>query len=121
MRHCEPSLTANVYTDPALLDVAGALDVLPALPLRADRNEAQKATGTAGEFAPGFAPTPDFPGTNPSPPDKTTGDEDASFTALINALSCLADNRKLPQSSPDNESKMVGVTGFEPTTSTSRT
>jgi integrase len=32
MRHADPSLTANVYTDPKLLDVHGALDALPNLP-----------------------------------------------------------------------------------------
>jgi hypothetical protein len=31
LRHSDPSLTANVYTDPKLLDVAGALEVLPRL------------------------------------------------------------------------------------------
>jgi len=31
MRHSDPSLTANVYTDPKLLDVAGALEKLPVL------------------------------------------------------------------------------------------
>ncbi len=31
MRHSDPSLTANVYTDPKLLDVAGALEALPIL------------------------------------------------------------------------------------------
>src|SRR6516225_1062386 len=33
MRHSDPSLTANVYTDPRLLDISGALDALPSLPL----------------------------------------------------------------------------------------
>ena len=33
MRHSTPLLTANVYTDPALLDVGVALDALPELPL----------------------------------------------------------------------------------------
>ena len=33
MRHSKPELTANIYTDPKLLDVAGALDALPALTL----------------------------------------------------------------------------------------
>ncbi len=33
MRHSKPELTANIYTDPKLLDVAGALDALPALAL----------------------------------------------------------------------------------------
>ena len=33
MRHSRIDLTMNVYTDPKLLDVAGALDALPELPL----------------------------------------------------------------------------------------
>lgn len=33
MRHSEASLTANVYNDPKLLDVAGAVASLPDLPL----------------------------------------------------------------------------------------
>jgi integrase len=37
MRHSDPSLTANVYTDPKLLDVHGALDALPSLPLPPNR------------------------------------------------------------------------------------
>jgi len=48
MRHSTIDLTMNTYTDPKLLDVAGALDALPALPLDgtpADRQE-QRATGT---------------------------------------------------------------------------
>lgn len=32
-RHSDPSLTANVYSDPKLLDVAGAVASLPDLPL----------------------------------------------------------------------------------------
>jgi integrase len=63
MRHSKIDLTMNVYTDPALLDVRGALDALPALPLAGDQaeGEALRATGTddeaARKFAPGFAPT----------------------------------------------------------------
>lgn len=34
MRHSSLDLTMNVYTDPSLLDVAGALDVLPSPLLR---------------------------------------------------------------------------------------
>ncbi|MGB2985487.1 MAG: site-specific integrase, partial [Phycisphaerae bacterium] len=36
MRHSKPELTANIYTDPKLLDVAGAIDILPALALPLD-------------------------------------------------------------------------------------
>src|SRR5438270_8226705 len=65
MRHSKIDLTMNVYTDPALLDVRGALDTLPNLPLDPMR-EAERATGTAGDFrqgvyslAPTLAPTQD--------------------------------------------------------------
>ncbi len=53
MRHASIDLTMNVYTDPRLLDVAGALDVLPALPLD-DPTEAerQRATGTTDQREP---------------------------------------------------------------------
>ena len=66
MRHSTIDLTMNVYTDPKLLDVHGALDSLPALPLELERQSidiAVKATGTddlpTSPFAPAFAPTPD--------------------------------------------------------------
>ncbi len=55
-RHADPSLTANVNTDPKLLDVFGALDALPSLPLdggpNADREQARaSATGTCDDGA----------------------------------------------------------------------
>lgn len=54
MRHSTPALTANVYTDPKLLDVAGALDALPVLPLDGElQAQRQVATGTAGEASAG--------------------------------------------------------------------
>src|SRR4029450_12170151 len=47
MRHSDPSLTANVYTDPKLLDVHGALDALPRLPLHTHKNPTpEQARGT---------------------------------------------------------------------------
>jgi integrase len=48
MRHSSIDLTMNVYTDPRVLDVAGALAALPALPLDATTAPQQKqlATGT---------------------------------------------------------------------------
>ena len=66
MRHSNIDLTMNVYTDPRLLDVHGALDSLPALSLDDSNTDTQteaKATGTdnatARQFAPAFAPKPD--------------------------------------------------------------
>jgi len=50
MRHSRIDLTMNVYTDPRLLDVAGAVERLPDLPLdagdRTDAMTAARATGT---------------------------------------------------------------------------
>jgi len=64
MRHSKLELTMNVYTDPKLLDVAGAMNALPALPLGDGSEKARdiaRRTGTddlaASEFAPAFAPT----------------------------------------------------------------
>ena len=59
MRHSSVDLTMNVYTDPKLLDVHGALDVLPRLPLDGGSHKRERATGTEGgprQFAAGFAP-----------------------------------------------------------------
>ena len=49
MRHSTINLTMNTYTDPKLLDVAGAMDALPALPLGtnpASEAGTMRATGT---------------------------------------------------------------------------
>jgi integrase len=45
MRHSKPELTANVYTDPKLLDVAGAINALPTLSLKPARSDAQVRAG----------------------------------------------------------------------------
>lgn len=49
MRHSDIRLTMGVYTDPKLLDVRGALDTLPSLPLFGDVAMRAKLTGTMGE------------------------------------------------------------------------
>ena len=58
MRHGSIDLTMDTYTDPRLLDVAGALDVLPDLPLEeGPPQERQRATGTDdAALAPMLAP-----------------------------------------------------------------
>jgi integrase len=87
MRHSTINLTMNTYTDPKLLDVAGAMEALPALPLGAGTNPlsdaAMKATGTddsaAFQFAPGFAPTLDNSRKSGSIPDKRARWEDPNL------------------------------------------
>ncbi len=44
MRHTQMSLTMKVYTDPELLDLAGAVEMLPSL--KPDDRQAAQATGT---------------------------------------------------------------------------
>jgi integrase len=46
LRHSSLELTMQLYTDPRLLDVAGALAALPALPTAGATPEAARATGT---------------------------------------------------------------------------
>ena len=58
MRHSDPSLTANVYTDPRLLDVSGAVESLPELSLDdAPNTEHRRKTGTADSGSFSVAPT----------------------------------------------------------------
>lgn len=81
MRHPSIDLTMSTYTDPQLLDVAGAVEVLPDLPLEAgDKTGQEKATGTDGPaapLAPTLAPTSDISCKSVASPDKTTGKEDS--------------------------------------------
>jgi len=80
MRHSTIDLTMNVYTDPKLLDVAGAMDSLPALPLGADPRSASvavRATGTDDSTASPLAPTVGKTTTPGSIRDKQASWEDA--------------------------------------------
>ncbi len=94
MRHSTLGLTMNTYTDPRLLDIPGALDVLPDLPLE-QAETAARAVGTeaspsqydartpqrrprnprhlAPNLAPALAPT----GDSPWQPAATAGKVDA--------------------------------------------
>jgi len=81
MRHSSIDLTMNVYTDPKLLDVAGAMESLPMLSLSASA-ESAKATGTddstVSPLAPMLAPTLGKPTTRLSIRDKRASWEGAS-------------------------------------------
>ncbi len=92
MRHSDIRLTMQTYTDPRLLDIVGALDALPALPLT-EPSEAigVKATGTDGRtVAPTVAPTFDKSSTRPTIRDNTSGK--ASLPTA--AVSCCPDKEK---------------------------
>ena len=128
MRHSTIDLTMNVYTDPRLLDVAGAMEALPALPLGNGPQQeafAAKATGTddyrASEFAPGFAPTTGKTCILESIADKiATGRGEAEKTGTV-AVSACPVKAKDPLTTAVNGSFRVEVRGLEPLACTLRT
>jgi hypothetical protein len=103
----------NVYTDPRLLDVAGALDSLPSLPLTGQsEGEAVRATGTDGRanflpemdgnlVAPTVAPTFDKPRTTLAIADNPSSKRDSHTLAV----SADCDKRKEPLTIPVNGSQ----------------
>jgi len=128
MRHSTIDLTMNVYTDPRLLDVHGALESLPALSLTgepADQPQTVKATGTddsvARKFAPGFAPTVRNRGTLVSNADNLAGEATRVPDAGPDVVSLPSVNRKRPSSIADNGRHEVEPKGVEPSTSALRT
>jgi integrase len=123
MRHSRIDLTMNVYTDPKLLDVHGALDALPALSLDAERTDTQhtvKATGTndltASQFAPEFAPTSDNRCKSLSLVDQIVDDDESEDSAASDAASAYVVERKKPLSLVDNGLQQGWTRGLEPPT-----
>ncbi len=120
MRHSTIDLTMNVYTDPKLLDVAGAMDALPVLSLTATA-EAVRATGTddatASQFAPGFAPTSGKPCTLRSIVDKAAGAAKKSKATDAVAASACPVKQNNPLTTGVNGLCAVEPKGIEPSTS----
>jgi len=111
MRHSKLDLTMNVYTDPRLLDVAGALDALPTLDLDgAPTPERTRATGTDSRaLGPMLGPTPAQACQNGSIPDTTARNAEANRAAV----SVHSDGACHSLSATDE----VEPIGIEPTTS----
>jgi integrase len=111
MRHSDIKLTMNVYTDPKLLDVRGALDALPALPLHEANQEAIRATGTEGEpgkFALQFAQTQCKPVQTETTADRMTGEQEQTMRCDSLAVMSSEDKRKGRLSSADNRPSVSG-------------
>jgi hypothetical protein len=121
MRHSKIDLTMNVYTDPKLLDVAGAMDLLPALPLGNGGQTPANVLSTTGTedstplpFAPTLAPTTGKTSTwqliveRIADVDQETGDAEA-----VAASACLV-KRKDPLTTPGQRVSNVRETGLEP-------
>lgn len=118
MRHSSIDLTMNVYTDPKLLDVHGALNALPELPLDgrdsgSDREESTlSATGTGGSadraLAPLLAPTSCKRVHLESIADQITTAEGCDSRAEEIVVSLSPVRRKQPQSGTDNGCQKSG-------------
>ena len=117
MRHSDPALTANVYTDPRLLDVAGAMDALPKLPL-GDRpqSEQQRLTGTyaAGPLAPTLAPNTDDLRARRTVADKANGGASRAAGSLAASQVPVMAQQRRPLPFADNGRRETGELGFEP-------
>ena len=124
MRHSKIDLTMNVYTDPRLLDVQGAVESLPALPLSGGERPARiavRATGTddlrASQFAPGFAPTGDKSRVLQSTPGGLSNERGFGFVGEGLAASAYPVNENNPLTTAVNGLLQVGVTRLELVTS----
>jgi hypothetical protein len=112
MRHSTIDLTMNVYTDPKLLDVAGAVESLPALPLGAKDRQADSAriaasaTGTDNStpspLVPVLVPTTGKPCITLAILDKTTDNRGEGRKAGAVAVSAYPVKRKDPLTSAVN-------------------
>ncbi len=122
MRHSKPDLTANVYTDPKLLDVAGALDALPSLPLDADDREVQRMAATGTEDVTGdalastLAPSLGKGCISGTSADKNTDPATVETQTDAECASDCGRKRKPPLTSPANSGQAKRVMGLEPTT-----
>ncbi len=125
MRHSDIKLTMGVYTDPRLLDVRGAVERLPTLPLEQNKEQnANRATGTTAStgrhttpLAPVLAPTPFNWGHFGS----SGGTHGLSSEFKNTDRECCENagnvNEKPSVTSAVTEGHSVGPAGFEPTTS----
>jgi len=116
MRHSDIRLTMQTYTDPKLLDVRGALDALPALPLGAGSEQSEAVmTGTdAGALAPTLAPNWCKRATPLTIPDEMNTDEQASKDNETIAVSDDSVKRKNPLTFAVNGSDEWALRGSNP-------
>ncbi|MCL4192525.1 MAG: site-specific integrase [Thermoguttaceae bacterium] len=124
MRHSTIDLTMNVYTDPRLLDVAGAISSLPSLPLPTGQQEAANVvsrTGTgdspASPLVPLLVQATGKRCISGSIPGKTAENRDQHTDVSSIAVSALPVNEKRPLTALVNGRLKEREKGFEPSTS----
>mgnify|MGYP000943005762 CR=1 FL=1 len=125
MRHSDIKLTMGVYTDPRLLDVRGAVDRLPELPIGGDAGEriAQRTGTMRGRecVTPGVTPTPVRGGQSEASRVREGNSDGSHDDSGRGDGSADPVNEKPPGTTGVTGGQSVGLTGFEPATSWSRT
>jgi integrase len=111
MRHSDIKLTMGVYTDPRLLDVRGAVEKLPALPV---------PDPPAWPVAPPVALPAFRPGLSGSSAGKLERPREGGGTDLEPDGGSTKVNGNAPVTTGVITGASVGLTGFEPATSWSR-
>jgi hypothetical protein len=120
MRHRDPRLTANTYTDPRRLDRWRALNSMPKFPLDDRSGDRRKRpTGTEADrlLAARLAPYPGSDGSSlaiDDTPIRVTGPGRGSPRQSVSVREGTTNN---PLSSPDSGLDQVEPIGLEPTTS----
>ena len=114
MRHSSLELTMNVYTDPRLLDVQGAIELLPEISATNEPadNRRRSAAGAENLVAPQVAPTSDFSGdSQPTPVTLNAIPQRADFANSLGGNSVSAnEKRSLPTSSSERFTSEAGGT-----------
>jgi len=128
MRHSSIDLTMNTYTDPRLLDVAGAVEALPALPLSGGTQESRntvRATGTedsiASPLVPVLVPATDKPRVLQSTQGTQSSSAGLAFLSDALAASACGVNENGPLTSAVNGPSEVERRRVELPTSALRT
>lgn len=117
MRHSSPMLTANIYTDPKLLDIQGAIEALPKLNLDATNSHSAEMLPTDPSLAASFqlAPLLAPNGANLGQAESiaviptTLSIANDEFAAVVVTPDCITKNASKEVNS--FEASVVGMTG----------
>ncbi len=116
MRHSSIDLTMNVYTDPRLLDVQGAVESLPSMSDTSDpaQNRQRMAAGAESLVAMPVAITSIIPSVSQSTAVTLDAFRDKADFADTLAATAVADNEKRPLSLTDNGRPISGWRDLNP-------
>ena len=109
MRHSDPKLTANIYTDPALLDVNAALEALPEIPLSRPEDGHDEAASQSGETGAEKCPPKRPPFAVKRRPNLSISCNSAP--GCTSGTDRRIDTRKAPETGPVDDAVCRGMSG----------